>query len=142
LWIAFNAAYAHEIDSRNNFSERRLFLKYLKRLIKSDHNNLLYEIIWTEFPGSIRLLIENKYAFQPFWNFHNGRLSEVEWKQRFENSKVTATRALGRQQTIRILAIVFDRLYVLRNQMIHGAPHGTAASIETRSETAPISWVI
>jgi len=120
LWIAFNAAYAHEIDSRNNFSERRLFLRFLNQLIKSDRNNLLYEIIWNEFSGSIRLLIENKFVFQPFWNFHNGRLSEEEWKQKFEHSKVTAKKALGKQQTLRVLAVVFDRLYVLRNQMIHG----------------------
>jgi len=120
LWIAFNAAYAHEIDSRNNFSERLLFLKFLNQLIKSDHNNLLYEIIWTEFSGSIRLLIENKFVFQPFWNFHNGHLSEAEWERKFEHSKVTAKKALGKQQIIKILAVVFDRLYVLRNQMIHG----------------------
>jgi hypothetical protein len=65
-------------------------------------------------------LIKNKYVFQPFWNYHNGRLSEAEWKRKFEHSKVSARKVLGKQQTIRILAVMFDRLCVLRNQMIHG----------------------
>ncbi len=54
------------------------------------------------------------------FNLVSWDLSETEWERKFERSKVTAKKALGRQQTIRILAVVFDRLYVLRNQMIHG----------------------
>jgi hypothetical protein len=120
LWVAFNAAYAHEIEFREQFSERQVFMKFLERLIELDHNNLLYEILWSKFSGSIRLLIENKYVYQPFWDFHNGLLSETEWKQRFEKSKAAALWALGNNNTIQILAVVFDRLYVLRNQLVHG----------------------
>lgn len=33
LWIAFNAAYAQEFPNRRDFSETRLLLKFLNRLI-------------------------------------------------------------------------------------------------------------
>ena len=120
LWIAFNAAYANEIHDRRSFSERRLLLAFLGRLISSDGEKLIYEIIWREFPKSIRLLLDNKYVFQPFWDYHNGWISEGEWQERFERSKVSANRALGRMDSKKALAVILDRLYVLRNQIVHG----------------------
>ena len=120
LWIAFNAAYANEIHHRENFSERKMLMTFLSRLIGSDTENLIYEIVWQEFPKSIRMLIDNKYVFQPFWDYHNGRIEEAEWLDRFGRSKKSAHRALGRMDTLRLLAEVLDRLYTLRNQLVHG----------------------
>jgi len=120
LWISFNAAYANEIHDRKQFTERRLSLGFLKQLIKLDTKRLLYQITWDEFPKSIRLLIDNKYVYQPFWEYQNGRLDGDEWLSRFSRSKASANRALGKMDTQRVLATVFDRLYVLRNQMVHG----------------------
>ncbi len=120
LWIAFNAAYANEIHDRQKFSESRLSLSFLKRLIVSDSSNLLYQITWKEFPKSIRLLIGNKYVYQPFWDHNNQRISAEQWQIQFERSKASANRALGDMNTTRVLAVVFDRLYVLRNQLVHG----------------------
>ena len=120
LWIAFNAAYANEIYDRRRFSETRLFLKFLNRLVDSDEQHLLYGVIWEHFPKSIRLLISNRYVFQPFWDYHNGLIPEDEWLERFKRHQDSATRALGRMNTKKMLAIVFERLYVLRNQLVHG----------------------
>ena len=66
LWVAFNAAYANEIPNRQNFSERKLFQGFLGHLIDSDSEQLLYTLVWDQFSGAIRLLIDNKYVFQPF----------------------------------------------------------------------------
>ena len=120
LWIAFNAAYANELPNRRDFSERRLLLQFLNRLIDSDDNQLLYKAIWDQFPKSIRLLINNRYVFQPFWDYQNRLISEDEWRHMFERSTSSANRALGRMNTKKVVAIVFDRLYVLRNQIVHG----------------------
>ena len=40
------------------------------------------ELVWNEFPGSIRVLLDNQFVFQDFWSFHNGTLAEEEWKKR------------------------------------------------------------
>ncbi len=119
--IAFNAAYASEIYHVRSFSERRTQLLFLNRLFESDVDNKLYQMVWQEFPRSIRLLIDNAYIYQPFWEYQKGLVSEEEWKRRFAHDKAAANRGLGRMDTRKVLAIIFDRLYVLRNQLIHGA---------------------
>ena len=120
LWVAFNAAYANEIPNRQNFSERRLFQGFLGRLIDSDSEQLLYTLVWDQFSGAIRLLIDNKYVFQPFWDHHNGQTTEEAWQLAFQNSKSAARRALGDIDTLKVMGIMFDRLYTLRNQLLHG----------------------
>ncbi len=120
LWIAFNAAYANEIHDRASFGERRLLTAFLQHLTEVDGEQLLYRTVWEQFPRAIRLLIDNRYVFQPFWDYKNGRLDEAELQQRFQASKEAAYRALGRMDTKKVLAIVFGRLYVLRNQLVHG----------------------
>jgi hypothetical protein len=120
LWIAFNAAYANEISNRQKYSERKFFIRFLKCLIDADDEKLLYNIIWREFPKSVRALINNRYVYQPFWNFHNGDENYANWEGSFDNSKTRANKAIGQMDTVKALAVVFDRLYVLRNQVVHG----------------------
>lgn len=120
LWIAFNAAYANEIHDRKAFSERKLLMQFLGRLVRLDQDELLHQIVWEQFSSSIRLLLQNQYVFQPFWDYQGGKIQEDDWKKAFERSKVSANRALGRTDTKRVLAEIFDRLYTLRNQIIHG----------------------
>jgi len=120
LWVAFNAAYANEIRDRQSFSERWQWVNFLGWLLACDREGLLDAIVWQQFTGPIRLLIDNQYVFQPFWDFHNGWIEEAEWRRRFETSKAAAKRGLAQQDTRRLLAVVLDRLYTLRNQIIHG----------------------
>ncbi len=120
LWIAFNAAYANELPDRQAFTERRLLIEFLNRLVMSDEESLLHEIVWNQFSSSIRVLIDNKFVFQPFWDHQSGKISESAWKEAFEKSKAAANGALGRTDTTQVLAVIFDRLYTLRNQIVHG----------------------
>lgn len=120
LWIAFNAAYANEIHDRQKYTDRKIFIQFLKRLLVADEEQLLYNIIWREFPKSVRALINNHYVYQPFWNYHNGDDNYANWEESFNNSKTRANMAVGKMDTLKALAVVFDRLYVLRNQVVHG----------------------
>jgi hypothetical protein len=120
LWIAFNAAYANEFHDRKIVTERKMLLQFLGRLVESDDQSLLHEIVWNQFSSSIRVLIDNKFVFQPFWDCQAGLISEDAWKEYFDKSKVSANSALGRTDTTQVLAVVFDRLYTLRNQIVHG----------------------
>jgi hypothetical protein len=120
LWIAFNAAYAREIPDRDRFGERRVRMNFLRELIAADEEDLLYHAVWRQFPKSIRVFLDNKYVFQPFWDYQNGRITQDEWEAKFRFSKAAATKALGRMDTAKVLAILFERLYVLRNQLVHG----------------------
>lgn len=120
LWIAFNAAYANEIQDRYKYTEQKLFQKFLGRLVESDDERSLYQLLWQEFPTSVRMLIDNCYVYQPFWDFHNGKPGAEDWQETFERSRSAAHHALGQQDTLKVLGIVFNRLYTLRNQVVHG----------------------
>lgn len=120
LWISYNAVYATDIDEQYCTSEKGMFEAFFKKLVELDSDNQLYSLVWSEFSGSIRVLLDNQYIFQPFWNFHNGKISEDEWKERFNASKGKAAQGLGRKDTVLVLSIVFRRLYTLRNQLVHG----------------------
>ena len=120
LWVAFNAAYANEMGPDHRVCEARLVYNFIKLLCEIDGRNRLEDLTWHEFPKSIRLLLNNKFIFQPYWNYLNRNISAEEWRQRFADAKTRANQALGRRDTARVLDLVLTRIYTLRNQLIHG----------------------
>jgi Apea-like HEPN len=121
LWIAFNAAYAREIPDRAQFGERRVWMTFIRELIAADSEQRLYDAVWNHFPRSIRVFLDNQYVFQPYWDYQNGTITKDEWESKFRSNKRAATEALGRgMNTAKVLVILFEGLYVLRNQLVHG----------------------
>ena len=120
LWIAFNAAYATEIDERYRLSEQDGFNAFLQKLYALDTQKRMDGLVWKTFSGPIRILLDTPYVFQNFWDWQSGKITEDQWKQRFEQGKNTAKRALSENNTPQVLAIVFSRMYTMRNQLIHG----------------------
>ena len=119
-WISFNAAYAADIDFAESESERSRFNKYFQKVIPLDKDRLIYNAVWDRFTGPIRLLMDNQFVFDPFWKYQNQIRGFADWKQKFESSQSRIHGALARQDTGMILDTLFDRLYVLRNQLVHG----------------------
>lgn len=116
-WIAFNAAYAEE---RDVVGERSAFRDFFEKLVRLDPDRRIYDAIWSRFPGPIRLLLTNRYVFEPFWKHRNDVPGYENWEERFEKAAAACNVALARSDTPRVLSLVFDRLYVLRNQLVHG----------------------
>ena len=119
LWIAFNAAYANELGN-NNISEGQQFNHFLQRLIELDKHQRLHHIIWQQYTGSIRILLDNPYVYPPFWHHHNGQPGFDNWQEQFNREKQAAHKALAANDTSKVLGIIFSRLYTLRNQLVHG----------------------
>ncbi len=144
LWIALNSAYANEIQ-REQGTERSVLDQFMSRLVALDQENLLYELVWTSFPGPVRLLLDNPFVFQPFWDYQNGRISEPLWKSKFNGARNTALRALrDTNQTATVLAIVLARLYTLRNQLMHGGAtwQGSVNRDQIRDGTAILNNLV
>jgi hypothetical protein len=119
LWIAFNAAYAQDTEQLRH-TEAEAFSLFLNKLVELDKDGELYSLLWAEFSTSIRLLLDNKYVFPPFWDFHNGKITEQTFKSQFNSAKAAANAALANNDTGTVLGIVLRRLYTLRNQLVHG----------------------
>ena len=120
LWIAFNAAYATEIDDDRRLSEQETFKGFLEKLCELDEHKQIEQLVWQEFSGSIRMLLDTPFVLQSFWDYHSGKISEAQWKDRLAQGKKMANQALASGNTPQLLGVVFNRLYTLRNQLIHG----------------------
>ena len=125
LWIAFNAAYAQDNGGNtDNASERQTFRTFVGEVCRLDADKALPALVWQVFPGPIRVLLDNQYLFQPFWDaFNNPRIdgtTPTHWRESFDDARTRVHRALAQQDTERVLYEVFVRLYTLRNQLMHG----------------------
>ncbi len=118
LWISFNAVYAKELPERG--ADRASFIEFLNDICRLDSDKQLYELIWKTYPQSIRVMLDNRYIFQPFWDYQNGKIGENIWQDDFAKANKRAFNALAEQDTHAVLMVIFDRLYTLRNQIVHG----------------------
>ncbi len=116
-WVAFNAAYANDLGEGEARAE---FKDFFARLHALDHDGRLYNAVWTTFSGRIRVFLENPYVYSPFWKHHNGNPDYADWSDRFRRAKRVFHAGLVGKDTALILSMLFDRLYVLRNQILHG----------------------
>ena len=140
LWIAFNAAYANDAhlsaDAYAHASEQSRYQHFFDKLCDVDDRAMLYQLLWQEFPASVRALLDNPYIYQPFWDSQNGIAGDVSWTERFRQSKTVAQRALASQDTAKVLGLIFGRLYTLRNQIIHGGATWNSSANRTQLRDA------
>lgn len=121
LWIAFNAAYANERDFQvASQSEREVFLEYFNKLVSLDADRRIYLAIWQSFSGPVRVLMGSRFLFNPFWQHHNGIEGFSDWQEHFNAGHGAFLRAFQAGDTARVLRFLFNRLCVLRNQVVHG----------------------
>lgn len=118
LWIAFNAAYAHEFGHEHD--ERSTLQAFFARLVEADAGGRLQSVLFERYSGPIRTLIGNRYVYAPFWSAMRDHDASGKWEDSFAKSKQSAMRSVVGKDTVRLLCIVFDRLYVLRCQLVHG----------------------
>lgn len=137
LWIAFNASYAnctgeeHGGESR----EKERFKNFFEEIEKENTQEYrgsrspLRNMVWLELFGDqgkgdeIEIqkdVIENKFLYHLFWiDQHQNKYVERVDSIRTPN-KHSVKKAISSQNTVEILSEIFIRLYVLRNQLVHG----------------------
>lgn len=143
LWIGFNAAYASDVDA-SSASERGSFGAFFDTLVSLDSSHRIYDAVWARFSQEIRLLLANKYVFAPFWHKQNGVEGYEDWEKRLATSQRLIASAIKEFNTSRILSVVFDRLYVLRNQLLHGGAtwNSSVNRSQVRDGSAVLSWLL
>lgn len=118
LWIALNAAYAHEFG----FEERELvqIRRFTTVLVEHDLEQRLHTVLFRQFSGPIRTLIDNRFVYEPFWRALREHDGSGKWEQQFRDSREIAMRAVLENRVDVLLQVILDRLYTLRNQLMHG----------------------
>ncbi len=118
-WIAFNAAYGDERVER----EHELFNSYFSRILALEHGRTIHRAVWQRFPNPIKAFVANQYVYWRFWEFQDEVDGAGDWVDRLEWDVKRVDGAIARQrtnETSAVLKVLFSRLYVLRNQLLHG----------------------
>ena len=117
LWVSFNAIYAQDFPISQDKQSLRQFLHLI---CQKDSEQKIYQVIWQRFSQSIRLLLDNPYIYQGFWDYQNQKISHEVCKEGLAQEKKKVSKALQEKDSVSILFVLFNRLYTLRNQILHG----------------------
>ena len=129
FWVAFNAAYVierkAELAQWGRLEEWQRQEKYFERLTGVGFRRIHYTLRG-RLRGPVDRLMDNVYIFWGFWD----SLTEdpFDWdnwrhKRRFEYERAAVREQMGVASapcTMYVLKRVFNRLSVLRNQLMHG----------------------
>lgn len=114
LWIAFNAVYGQLQEDGWNAPDHATWQRFLAEIVRLDGldklGNLLYDV---QVP--VLRLIENKYIYRDFWLCQSNIADELAARRK------QAIGNFNRRQWVPILQELFERLYILRQQVMHGA---------------------
>ncbi len=117
LWISLNACYAVDLNGISSKPEKAKLRDFTSSLVQFDRTRL-YNLFWEKYSGPVRVLIENKFVFEKFWEYNRGEIED--YLPAFNKSIGTALNCLSKENIEGLLEIVLERLYTLRNQLIHG----------------------
>ncbi len=133
LWIAFNASYGKSLPALDHScSEKYAFKSFIEKIVSLDSVNLLASVVCGKYAMRISFLVENKFTFQKYWDFTKGVEEASDWKRSLSASVKKYNDCRICMDVSTILSIVFDRLYVLRNQLMHG---GSSCGSKLNRET-------
>lgn len=115
-WIAFNSAYGGD-----GLKERPAFKNYFSKILTLDAGKRVLDIIKWQCPDAIASVKDNEYVFPHFWteDTHQGTKPHV-WEHLLINSNHRIAQGIKHGKAQVVLGELFDRLYVLRNQLVHG----------------------
>jgi hypothetical protein len=86
--------------------------------VSLDSASQLEHSLWQNYSGFVKAVVNNQYLYPPFWQ--SQRQDDDAWQASFEASKKAAMYSLANSNVSQLMQIVLDRLYVLRNQLMHG----------------------
>jgi len=119
LWIAFNAIYGRADDDGGSGTggrpkDRSTWQAFLAEIIRRDGTDILGDLVRRNQMPVLRM-IQNKYLFRPFWDRRPN--AELILKK----CCTAAVLNFANHLTTGIVEELFERLYVLRAQVFHGA---------------------
>lgn len=125
-WIAFNATFATDVSpdfAAEAPRTREEIRDYFRALLDLDGSQEIRSVIRAN-SGRVKALATNRYLYEPYWLFMNGRSRNARWKEKFDREGARVHDALSRTDddaaSGTVLDILFQRLKTLRNQLVHG----------------------
>ena len=122
-WIAFNAAYSIDIPEPRESFELESIKKYFAVLRELDDQRSIEQALFDNETRwrQIQETLDNQYIFTPFWMSQQDSSNSAPWGDSLDRSREKVRRAQVNRDVRPVLEETFGRLYVLRNQLVHGA---------------------
>lgn len=113
-WIAFNALYGRRDEKGRPWGDIEAMGTFLATVWRLDHDDRLRRVL-SRRQLQVLKLIESKHLSRKFWD--EGEAAAIDVKRELRD----ALKWFGTPKMLRVLQLLFDRLYVMRNQVMHGA---------------------
>jgi hypothetical protein len=113
-WIAFNALYGQIGPDNQPWGDREARDTFLAHVWRIDQHGQLSDLLQTRQTWAFRI-IEDKFLSTRFWEV--GDRAKTAVRDQLQNAR----KWVGTPRAERVFHLLFDRLYVLRNQLLHGA---------------------
>ena len=127
LWIAFNALYGKDRDVLGQGGKGSMN-GFLKRIIRQDSDEIIF-IALRRLRNRIKTLMLLLPSYDKFWRVMYCPSEREEWGNYFrvfneENERVIKflnQKKFDTKELIKVTGMIFNRLYVVRNQSMYGA---------------------
>ena len=118
-WIAFESVYS---GRSTRPATKEMINTFLGDVVALDRRNVIYSEVIAKESKAILSLVANPYVFEPFWDGYYRYARRSDWRTELMSSvnKTIGYLDVGASETLNTLRILFERLRVLRNQLVHG----------------------
>lgn len=113
-WIGFNALYGRLDDEGKPWGDRESWGAFLAQVWRLDHEGRVRRILGKR-ENQIFKLIENRFVSSDFWETGTSALPKI--KKQLKQAIV----CYHTPRMLSVLQLLFERLYVMRIQVFHGA---------------------
>lgn len=121
LLIAMSALYTDDREGSASHEEQKTVRDtFLQKLLEHDTDNALQKLLWDKLHPAIYTLSNDHYLFAPYWHHKHGHDSHGDWEKHFHLSVSHYEAAIKAENATGLLSILFDRLHVLRSQLLYG----------------------
>lgn len=124
-WIAFNSMYAQRDSETMAASDPIMYKQFLQHTASLDQWSKIKETLRPLYGTTITVFVQTRFVFPAYWksdwNPALGIQTDNSWEQVRKNVTTTISNAISpRGDEVRALNCLFDLLYTLRNQLMHG----------------------
>lgn len=113
-WISFNALFGQLDPDRRAYGDREAWSTFLAHAWRIDTDRAIARLMQKRQMRVLRI-VDDKYLHHRFW--HEGDAA----KKLVDQERRDAMKWFGGPKMDKVLHVLFDRLYVMRNQVMHGA---------------------
>lgn len=117
LWISFQAIVA---DDQDLMQAPEKLQRFLDTLYQKDLEQKINRVLWEKYHPPIRALLESQYVDQGFWDYRNQKISLESCRNSLHMQQDKIQLALQERDSVEILKMLFQRLYSLHHQLMHG----------------------